>query len=197
MSSAEIAQGLIITRLGFKVRLGLGLKPRARWFGLGPHETYSDRVASAHVGIFEMTTDNMTFPYGRPQESGHREQVRWVAVTGEDGHGLLVSAKGAELFGFGLSQYGVNEVDCDPPALKHFPELTPLPNGEVELHIDHFMMGIGCVNTWGALPLSPHFIRARPGQSWSWHFRLRELRSPDDPRVLGVQAFDDSFWGSI
>ena len=56
---------------------GPRLLREVRWFGLGPHETYGDRVASARVGLFgPLPALNLTFPFVRPQETGHREGVR-------------------------------------------------------------------------------------------------------------------------
>ena len=47
-----------------------------RWFGRGPHENYPDRCASAMVGVWEKTPDEL--PYVMPQEFGLRTDCRWV-----------------------------------------------------------------------------------------------------------------------
>ena len=47
-----------------------------RWYGRGPHENYPDRNASAMVGVWEGTPDEL--PYVMPQEFGLRTDCRWV-----------------------------------------------------------------------------------------------------------------------
>jgi beta-galactosidase len=48
----------------------------ARWFGLGPNESYPDSMRAAQVGRFMADIDELTVRYGRPQESGHRSGLR-------------------------------------------------------------------------------------------------------------------------
>ena len=68
---------------------------KATWYGRGPHESYWDRKTGARVGLYEKPVDDLHFPYVMPQENGNRADVRWIALTGEDGLGLRVSAEGA------------------------------------------------------------------------------------------------------
>ena len=58
----------------------------ARWFGTGPHDSYPDSRRSARVGRFEAPIDELTVPYARPQESGHRSDLRTLVLRsgGED-----------------------------------------------------------------------------------------------------------------
>ena len=63
---------------------------RVNWFGRGPHESYWDRKTSAPVGRYHKLVADMVHPYVRPQENGNRVDVRWMALTDEEGHGLLV-----------------------------------------------------------------------------------------------------------
>ena len=52
-----------------------------RWFGLGPHENYPDRRASATVGVWTGAPD--TPPYLVPQEFGLRCDCRWLECIDE------------------------------------------------------------------------------------------------------------------
>ena len=51
------------------------------WYGLGPQENYPDSHAAASMGIYESTVDGMQTSYVYPQENGHREQVKWFALS--------------------------------------------------------------------------------------------------------------------
>ena len=60
------------------------------WYGRGPHESYSDRKEGAPVGLYRGSVDARLYPYIMPQESGNKTDVRWAALSDEDGNGLLV-----------------------------------------------------------------------------------------------------------
>lgn len=51
---------------------------RLRYYGRGPHENYPDRNASAMVGVWEGTPDEL--PYLVPQEFGLRTNCRWMEL---------------------------------------------------------------------------------------------------------------------
>ncbi|MEM9561474.1 MAG: glycoside hydrolase family 2 TIM barrel-domain containing protein [Actinomycetota bacterium] len=77
-----------LLRFGFE----LDLPPRYRslaWFGPGPVETYPDRVRGLFVDRHAGSVDDQLFPYGRPQESGNHTELRWLALTADDGSGIL------------------------------------------------------------------------------------------------------------
>jgi beta-galactosidase len=80
-----------LPRIGVVMRLG-GELEKLRWYGRGPWENYADRKQAADVNVWSGTVDEQTVPYPRPQETGNKEDVRWLALTGEDGKGLLVVA---------------------------------------------------------------------------------------------------------
>lgn len=65
---------------------------RLRFYGLGPEETYADRVHGAKLGVYSRTAEDDFAPYLVPQETGNHEGVRWAEVTDEYGHGMRVSA---------------------------------------------------------------------------------------------------------
>lgn len=78
-------------------RIGLRMTVAKRfenlsWYGLGPHETYSDRKAGAEVGKFSGKVKDQYFPYIVPQENGNKEEVRWFNLSDEEGSGITVAA---------------------------------------------------------------------------------------------------------
>ena len=78
--------------------IGAGGEPRTSrrlsWYGRGPAETYVDRQFE-RVGVYSSTVADQWVDYSRPQENGNKTDVRWVALTNDEGVGLL--AVGAPL----------------------------------------------------------------------------------------------------
>ena len=67
-----------LARLGLSFQLALA--DEAHWYGCGPHESYPDRCASAHVGVHRATADELSTPYIYPSECGHRTGTRWLGL---------------------------------------------------------------------------------------------------------------------
>ncbi|MEV6130617.1 glycoside hydrolase family 2 TIM barrel-domain containing protein [Streptomyces violaceusniger] len=53
----------------------------AEWFGLGPLESYPDSLRAARTSRFSSTIQDLTVDYARPQESGHRSQLRRLTLA--------------------------------------------------------------------------------------------------------------------
>ncbi len=138
---------------------------RVIWYGRGPHETYQDRKYGARIGIYRMSVDELYFPYIRPQENGNRTDVRWVAITGKKGYGLLFI--GMPLINFSAFHF-LNE-DFDEGVVKrnrHACQLIRRPL--TTFNIDYKQMGVGGDNSWGALPHPEYMLY--PTRSYSYSF---------------------------
>ena len=121
-----------------RIGVGLTLRPgleRVTWYGRGPWENYSDRLASTVVGRFESTVTDQYVPYIVPQEHGHHPDTRWLTLTDDAGFGLEV--RGRPTIGFGASHFTA----ADLTAARHTNELEPRP--EVLLSLDHAQRGLG------------------------------------------------------
>ncbi|MFE9867511.1 glycoside hydrolase family 2 TIM barrel-domain containing protein [Streptomyces sp. NPDC005506] len=70
-------------RIGIRFDLPDGAAPidGAEWFGLGPLESYPDSLGAARTGRFTSTVRDLSVDYARPQETGHRSQLRQLALT--------------------------------------------------------------------------------------------------------------------
>ena len=79
-----------LARVGTVLEVAAGLD-RVEWFGRGPHETYPDRRRAGRVGRWRSTLDELFTPYVRPQESGGRADVRWLALLDAAGRGLRIT----------------------------------------------------------------------------------------------------------
>jgi beta-galactosidase len=70
-------------RIGIRFDLPDGAAPvdGAEWFGLGPLESYPDSLRAARTGRFSSTIRDLSVDYARPQETGHRSQLRELTLT--------------------------------------------------------------------------------------------------------------------
>jgi beta-galactosidase len=180
---------LEVPRIGLRMRLPATMN-RVKYFGRGPDENYSDRNHGSLVGTYETTAEQMYVPYVRPQENGHRTDVRWIELS--DGlHGLRIEAS-HKLLGFSALRNPVEDFDCennldvdyqwsnfrqgehhDPGAAKnvlrkqtHAADITP--RDFVELCVDMRQSGVAGYNSWGARPEPDHTIPADRDYEWGF-----------------------------
>ncbi|MFJ4367843.1 glycoside hydrolase family 2 TIM barrel-domain containing protein [Streptomyces chartreusis] len=81
-------------RIGIRFDLPDGNAPidGAEWFGLGPLESYPDSLRAARTGRFAATIEDLTVDYARPQESGHRSQLRRLTLSSGEAEVLRLEA---------------------------------------------------------------------------------------------------------
>ncbi|GAA3152304.1 glycoside hydrolase family 2 TIM barrel-domain containing protein [Nonomuraea salmonea] len=123
-----------IPRLGVDMTLPGAAVDRVTWFGPGPGESYQDTGMAARVGRWSATVEELQTPYVYPQENGHRADVRWAVLTGEQG-GIRVSGEPA--FGLTARRWSAAELT----AARHRPDLVP--GDRLHLHLDLAHQGIG------------------------------------------------------
>lgn len=88
-------------KIGLQMQLPLTFD-KVRYFGKDT-ENYPDRNASGRVGVYEKNAADFFEMHEEPQESGNRDEVRWLAVNDADGYGLFISGK--ELLNFSIYKY--------------------------------------------------------------------------------------------
>ena len=67
-------------RVGVRFDLPRELR-HASWFGTGPNESYPDTRQAARVGRFAADIDELNVAYSRPQETGHRRELRQLMIS--------------------------------------------------------------------------------------------------------------------
>ena len=126
------------------------------FYGAGEHETYIDRKTSAPVGIYKQSVDSQFWPYyARPQESGAHCDLRWWRITDTAGRGFEVVSDvlfQANALPYPLSQYDIHSDNYR----KYSTRLEK--DGNTYVNIDKMQMGVGCINSWGRLPLYDYQI---------------------------------------
>ena len=136
-----------IPRIGIKMSLS-GDFDEVTWFGRGPHESYIDRKTSAAVGLYHGLVWDQTYQYVRPQETGNKTDVRWMALSNGE-IGLMV--KGSPTFDGSVHHYPYEDLDYIPKGQKHG-KLNIQQKDQVDWLIDLKQMGVGGDNSWGARP---------------------------------------------
>ncbi|MGX5771797.1 glycoside hydrolase family 2 TIM barrel-domain containing protein [Microbacterium trichothecenolyticum] len=126
-------------RLGVHLTLPRALD-RVSWIGAGPDESYPDMAAGAWLGSHQRHIDDLNTMHARPQESGHRADVRRLDLTDASGDGLRIVAGPRRADGhpgFVYSRWSAHEID----AASH---PTELPDSVLNhLYLDDAVHGLG------------------------------------------------------
>ena len=159
-----------LPRFGMRLELPKEFDSLA-YYGRGPFENYPDRNFAAHLGLYTTQVSEMYVPYIRPQENGHRTEVRHLQIFGTES-GVTISAI-HEPFGFNAAHNHVE--DFDPGLTKkqmHAGHIVPKPL--TALYIDYRQCGVGGDNSWGALPHAPYRLLQKQ-YSFSYKVSLHKL----------------------
>jgi beta-galactosidase len=125
------------------------------YYGRGPVENYADRNHSTFVRLYRQTVDEQFYPYIRPQENGTKTDLRRWQLTDVEGDGLEFTA-GAP-FSASALHYTVESLDEGlHKDQRHSTEVAKARF--TQLCVDRAQMGVGCVNSWGALPLDNYML---------------------------------------
>ena len=155
----DVAQGAELSdmfRFGMKMELPK-YNDRIEYYGRGPIESYVDRNNSAFIGRYCQSVDEQFYSYIRPQENGLKSDVRWWKQVTKGGRGLRFSAD-APLY-MSASSYTVESLDDDAEKEQRHSEMVE-KSDMVTLCIDSEHYGLGCINSWGLLPLEKYRVNA-------------------------------------
>jgi beta-galactosidase len=164
-------------RFGMQTTLREGFD-RLVWLGKGPQETYWDRQ-SARVDLYRGTVKEQFFPYIKPQETGNKEAVRWLALTDENGRGLL--AVGDPLLSANALHASTEDLFVATQKENFYPYQLP-ERKTVTLNLDLKQRGVGGDDSWGTLPHPEYRLSLWP---MSYRYRLHVLRGGEDLAKLG------------
>jgi beta-galactosidase len=170
-----------IPRFGMKMALPAEFD-RIQWYGRGPHENYVDRKTSAFVGVYKNSIAEMIVPYVSIQEFGNRIDVRWVALSNEEGTGLL--AVGMPQLDFSALPYTTEDLTQDKRGDKHPVDIAK--RDFISLNLDYGQMGVGGDDSWGALTHPQYQLRVR---DYAYEFRLRPFSQSDDLTALSKISY--------
>ena len=131
----------------FGVRMFLDKKlSAARYFGMGPQESYCDKHQAASHGLYQANVDDLHEDYIRPQENGSHYDCEYVELNNSR-YGIVVSAENA--FSFNASYYTQEELEKKT----HNYEL--IESDSVVFCVDYALNGIGS-NSCGPVVLEQY-----------------------------------------
>ncbi|MEG1738658.1 MAG: glycoside hydrolase family 2 TIM barrel-domain containing protein [Odoribacter sp.] len=188
-----------IPRIGMRFRIPAGMN-QLEYFGRGPEENYCDRKSGTLVGLYRSSAEAQYYPYVRPQENGHKTDVRWFNLTDVDGKGLLIMAN-KDRMEFNAMRNSIEDFDGEESsrdyqwhnfipnephsvanARNQMPKQTHIndisPRDFVEVCVDYRMMGLAGDNSWGAQPYKPYKLNA--GQDYHWDFTLIPVKNKQE-----------------
>ena len=110
------------------------------WFGLGPHETYSDRRSSATLSRFCSTVDEQYHRFVVPQEHGAHQDPRWFTMTNDRGEGYLVTVNTGESFSV---RHHSDKLLTGAKTLRELHHALRSQPRCIEVHLDARMRGLG------------------------------------------------------
>ena len=145
----------VLPRMGVRFAVPCNLDT-VEWFGLGPHEAYTDRKCCVYTDVFHSNINRLHTPYVYPQENGRRADPRWISFFDSSKAGLFVipnpkqpndNCKRVDSitgYGFNASIYSLETLE----KANHNYELHPDADGKVHIHIDSKTMGVGGYDSW-------------------------------------------------
>ena len=171
-----------LPRFGMQATLRAGFD-RLVWYGKGPQETYWDRQ-DARVGVYRGKVQDQYFDYIKPQETGNKEGVRWLALTNSEGRGVL--AVGQPLLSANALHAATDDLFCATQKEDFYRYQLP-ERDTITLDLDLQQRGLGGDNSWGAMPHEGFRLDVWP---ISYRYRLKVLAGGEDLAALAKQAFE-------
>ncbi|MFV0521750.1 MAG: glycoside hydrolase family 2 TIM barrel-domain containing protein [Mangrovibacterium sp.] len=142
-----------------------------KYYGRGPVENYADRKDSEFLGIYKQTVDEQAYSYIRPQETGTKSDVRWWEQTMQNGEGVSFTSD----YPYSISALNYTQESLDDGDYKDQRHFSDVQKSDfVTICIDKKQMGLGCVNSWGALPFEDFRI---PYANYKFNFVIKPIKN--------------------
>lgn len=132
-----------------------------QYYGMGPEESYADRMSAVHLGRFSYDVKGALSPYLRPQESGARTGVRTAAIVDSDARGIIFEG---DAMMFSALNYTPHEIE----AAAHPCDLPPVSKTVVRCSLGQ--MGVGGDDSWGAKPHPEYLLSICEGERFCFSF---------------------------
>ncbi|MGN1166907.1 MAG: glycoside hydrolase family 2 TIM barrel-domain containing protein [Lachnospiraceae bacterium] len=156
-----------VAELGDMPEFGMMLKINAdynqvEWYGMGPSETYVDRVKGAKLGIYKNQVEDNVARYMVPQECGNKIGVRWAKVTDRRGRGLLFEG---DSISFSALPWTPHEIEN----ARHPYELPQIHYTVIRAAMQQ--MGVAGDDSWGARTHPEYLLDVSKKMSFTFRFR--------------------------
>ena len=158
-------------RFGMQLTMPQGYD-QVSYYGRGPYENYIDRNNSAFLGVYNQDVDQQFHGYIRPQETGTKTDVRWWNQINQSGNGLRFYGLDSSLSISALHYSQQTLDDGLEKAQRHGQLLSPDP--QTYICIDQLQMGLGSINSWGAMPLAAYLV---PFKDYAFHYVIQPIKN--------------------
>jgi beta-galactosidase len=176
----KLSECYALPRFGMQMAMP-GEYSTLEYFGNGPFENYADRNSSALIGHYvQRVEDQYHYGYVRPQESGTKTEIKWMKILDDNGAGFEITSDvrfSASALPFSVEQLDVRTLGNDQAhslELKSIAHENKRSLGKTYVNFDLRQMGLGCVNSWGAVPRPEYMI---PAAEYDFFFILRPVNN--------------------
>lgn len=186
MSPSGFSQNDFLPALGAVMQLSPEFE-NLTWFGRGSDteglmsESYADRKSGQFIDVFSETVSGQYTEYSKIQTSANKTDVRWAALTNDDGDGMLVSAVDGT-FEITAQHYTIE--DMSTLGNKHPYELEGTEN--VVLSVNHKQIGVGCDPSWLDKGWYNEDEMIRPTQTYSYSYKLSPVTGFTSDRGMEI-----------
>ena len=172
-----LAEAPLLLRFGMELAIK-GEYTVLDFYGKGPFENYEDRQSAALMGHYiQRVEDQYHYGYVRPQESGAHTGIKWMRIIEEGGNGIEFDAVSvpfsATVLPFSRRNMDLSLLDnahsLDLKAIAHDNDRSA---GLTYVNIDLKQMGLGCVDSWGALPRKEYRL---PAGDYDFEYVIRPV----------------------
>ena len=152
------------------------------FYGNGPYDTYRDRLRGSPAGVYSQTVTDSFFPYGNPQDTGNKTEVRYISLTSDERDtGILVTCDG--LLEASALHYTARQLQ-DAGRVYQLPDIT-----NTYLNIDYGSRGTGGASC-GPGPLNEYRL-LNDGRDFSYSYTIIPFDKNEDDVSELVKLFRD------
>jgi beta-galactosidase len=170
----------ILPRIGYRLEMPESFE-QLTWFGRGPWESYTDRKEASFEGVYNSSVTNQWERYVLPQETGNKEDVRWMSLTDADGTGLLFVAP--RKMSASATHYRPEDIYQTRNNRTLHPYAVPFTENTI-VSLDAVMRGLGNASC-GPDVMEQYEVRA---ESTPFQFMLLPLTATMDNEQLSEKA---------
>ena len=142
------------------------------WLGRGPESTMPDRDYEP-LGLFSTTVTEDFHPFSKPQETGNKQDVRWIEFV--NGNGVGLRAEGQPLLSASANRYPRGEINGNERNGNDYWWQIERDQ-RVWVNLDLGQRGVGGDTSWPGVPNGgarpkPEYLL--PNQDYEFSFKLR------------------------
>ncbi|WP_286590684.1 glycoside hydrolase family 2 TIM barrel-domain containing protein [Sphingobacterium sp. N143] len=171
---------VVLARLGYSLQMPAEYG-HYTYYGRGPINNYADRKTAQFIELHKSTVKDQFVPWPNPQNMSNNEDVRWAALTNNEGQGAVFIAK--DHLATSALEYSELELTFAP-----HPYQLPKSSG-LHLHLDAAVTGLGGNSCGQGPPLEKDRVKATPT---SIGFIIRPVKQNDFRAKAQVMTAGDA-----